>query len=55
MLPKFDKSFEEAAERPSIADIGARCQKKQQLIKTIRGDIFNTYGIDFYPKSSEFY
>jgi hypothetical protein len=55
VLPKFDKSFEEAVERPSTADIGARCQKKQQLIKTIRGDIFNTYGIDFYPKSSEFY
>jgi hypothetical protein len=54
VLPKFDKSFEEAAERPSTADFGARCRKKQQLIKTIRDDVFNTYGIDFYPTSSEF-
>jgi hypothetical protein len=54
VLPKFDQSFQEAAECPSTADFGARCRKKQQLIKIIRDDVFNTYGIDFYPTSSEF-
>jgi hypothetical protein len=27
---------------------------KQQLVKTIRDDVVNTYGIDFYPTAYEF-
>jgi hypothetical protein len=50
VLPRF----EEAAEDPSPSDFGARCGKKQQLVKTIRDDVVNTYGIDFYPTSYEF-
>ncbi len=54
VLPRFDKAFEEAAEDPSPSDFGARCGKKQQLVKTILDDVVNTYGIDFYPTSYEF-
>ncbi|CAF4937179.1 unnamed protein product, partial [Rotaria magnacalcarata] len=54
VLPKFDKAFEKVAENPSTADFELRCRKKQQLIKTIRDDIVNTYGVDFYPTASEF-
>ncbi|CAF1458973.1 unnamed protein product, partial [Adineta steineri] len=53
-LPSFGRTFEEAAENPSLADFGPRCTMKQQLVKTIRDDIVNTYGIDFYPTSYEF-
>lgn len=54
VLPTFDKSFEDAAGNPTLADFGPRCRKKQQLIKTIRDDVVGTYGIDFYPTSFEF-
>ncbi|CAF1316320.1 unnamed protein product [Rotaria sordida] len=54
MLPQFDKAFEKAAEDPSKIDFGLRCRKKQQLVKIIRDDVANTYGIDFYPTASEF-
>ncbi|CAF2124960.1 unnamed protein product [Rotaria magnacalcarata] len=54
ILPIFDKAFEQAAEDPSSSEFGARCKRKQQLVKTIRDDIVNTYGIDFYPTSYEF-
>ena len=54
VLPKFDKAFEKAAENPSTIDFGLRCRKKQQLVKTIRDDVVNTYGIDFYPTAFEF-
>ena len=54
ILPKFDKAFEEAATNPSTADFGARCKKKQQLVKTIRDDVINSYGIDFYPTAFQF-
>ncbi|CAF3791531.1 unnamed protein product [Rotaria sp. Silwood1] len=54
VLPQFDKAFEKAAEDPSKTDFGLRCRKKQQLVKTIRDDVANTYGIDFYPTASEF-
>lgn len=54
ILPKFDKTFEEAAANPSTAYFGARCKKKQQLVKTIRDDVINSYGIDFYPTAFQF-
>ncbi|CAF4645726.1 unnamed protein product, partial [Rotaria socialis] len=54
VLPKFDKAFEKAAENPSTTDFGLRCRKKQQLIKTIRDDVVNSYGVDFYPTASEY-
>jgi hypothetical protein len=54
ILPKFGKAFEEAAGDPSPADFGPRCRMKQQLIKTIRDDVVNTYGVDFYPTAYEF-
>ena len=54
VLPNFDKSFDEAAQDPSISQFGSRCRKKQQLVKTIRDDVINTYGVDFYPTTSEF-
>ncbi|CAF4461008.1 unnamed protein product [Rotaria socialis] len=53
-LPYFDTAFEKAANNPSIEEFGLRCRKKQQLVKTIRDDVVNTYGIDFYPTSFEF-
>ncbi|CAF3311201.1 unnamed protein product [Rotaria socialis] len=43
ILPIFDKAFEQAAEDPSSSEFGARCKRKQQLVKTIRDDIVNTY------------
>lgn len=54
VLPRFDQAFELAAEDSSSNDFGQRCRRKQQLIKTIRDDVVNTYGIDFYPTSYEF-
>ena len=54
VLPKFDRSFEEAAQDPLSSDFGSRCRKKQQLVKTIRDDVVNTYGVDFYPTAFEF-
>jgi hypothetical protein len=54
ILPRFDRAFELAAEDPSSKDFGHRCSKKQQLVKTIRDDVVNNYGIDFYPTSYEF-
>ena len=54
VLPKFDKAFEKAAENSSTIDFGLRCREKQQLVKTIRDDVVNTYGIDFYPTAFEF-
>jgi hypothetical protein len=53
-LPWCGKAFEEAAEDPTPADFGPRCRMKQQLVKTIRDDVINTYGIDFYPTAYEF-
>ncbi|CAF4385493.1 unnamed protein product, partial [Adineta steineri] len=53
-LPSFGRTFEEAAEHLSLADFGPRYTMKQQLVKTTRDDIVNTYGIDFYPTSYEF-
>lgn len=52
--PKFDRTFDEAAENPSSSDFGSRCRKQQQLVKTIRDDVFSTYGFDFYPTAFEF-
>ncbi|CAF3885789.1 unnamed protein product [Rotaria sp. Silwood1] len=43
ILPKFDKAFQEAANDPLPSDFGTRRRKKQQLIKTIRDDVANTY------------
>ncbi|CAF3311023.1 unnamed protein product [Rotaria socialis] len=54
ILPIFDKAFEQAAEDPSSSEFGARCKRKQQLVKTIRDYIVNPYGIDFYPTSYKF-
>ncbi|CAF3965569.1 unnamed protein product, partial [Rotaria sp. Silwood1] len=54
VLPSFSRAFVEAAEDPSLANFGPRCTMKQQLVKTIRGDVVNTYGIGFYPTAYEF-
>ncbi|CAF1177597.1 unnamed protein product [Rotaria sordida] len=54
VLPSFSRAFVEAAEDPSLANFGPRCTMKQQLVKTIRDDVVNTYGIGFYPTAYEF-
>ncbi|CAF5052519.1 unnamed protein product, partial [Rotaria sp. Silwood1] len=54
VLPSFSRAFVEAAEDPSLANFGPQCTMKQQLVKTIRDDVVNTYGIGFYPTAYEF-
>ncbi|CAF4085918.1 unnamed protein product [Rotaria sp. Silwood2] len=54
VLSRFDQTLELAAEDPSSKDFGPRCRKKQQLVKTMRDDVVNTYGIDSYPTAFQF-
>ncbi|CAF0832525.1 unnamed protein product [Didymodactylos carnosus] len=54
LLPTFDHQFELAAQQPTPVDFGPRCSKKQQLVKTIRDDVVNKYGTDYYPTPAEF-
>ncbi|CAF3823947.1 unnamed protein product [Rotaria sordida] len=43
VIRRFDKAFEQVAEDPPSAEFGARCRKKQQLVKRIRDDVVKTY------------
>ncbi|CAF4519098.1 unnamed protein product [Rotaria socialis] len=49
-----DETIHRSLHTSSIISISQPKKKKQQLIKTIRDDVVNSYGVDFYPTASEF-